>query len=102
MLTIGYALSLTWLGPVVNAVQNLVPATMRATASASMLLINNLIGIGFGTYMFGWLAERLTPAYGDEALRWSMIFGLGFYFLAALLMLLASRSLRRDWVQSEA
>lgn len=98
MLTIGYALSLAWLGPVVNATQNLVPPSMRATASASMLLINNLIGIGFGTYLFGWLAERLEPSYGDEALRWSMIYGLGFYFLAALLMLLASRSLRRDWV----
>ena len=46
-------LSLAWLGPVITAVQHLVPPNMRATASASILLINNLIGIGFGTYIFG-------------------------------------------------
>lgn len=96
LLAIGYALSLTWLGPVVHSVQTLVPAEMRATASAAMLLINNLIGIGFGTYFFGWLAVRLEPHLGDAALRWSMISGLCFYLLAALLMLLAARRLGKD------
>ncbi|WP_287812745.1 GIY-YIG nuclease family protein, partial [Pseudomonas sp.] len=34
------ALVYVWLGPVLTAVQHLVPAHMRATASASFLLIN--------------------------------------------------------------
>lgn len=101
-LAVGYALSLVWLGPVVNAVQNLVPRPQRATASACMLLINNLIGIGFGTYMFGWLADWLEPTYGVTALRWSMLYGLGFYLLAALLMLLAVKRLPADWVDDKA
>ena len=67
--TIPYMLSLAWLGPVVNAVQHLVPPAMRATASASMLLINNLIGIGFGTFIFGYLSDRLTPVYGSMPSR---------------------------------
>ena len=58
-------------------------------------------GGAFGTYMFGWLAERLVPTYGDSALRWAMIYGLGFYFLAALLMLLAAKRMRTDWVDDD-
>ena len=101
-LSIAYALSLAWLGPVVNAVQHLVAPPLRATASACMLLINNLIGIGFGTYMFGWLADWLQPSYGGESLRYAMLFGLGFYLLAALLMFGAAAMLKRDWFQAAA
>jgi len=97
LMTIAYALSLTWLGPVVNAVQNLVEPPLRATASACMLLINNLIGIGFGTYLFGWLADWLEPTYGTASLRYAMIFGLGFYLLASLFMAAAVFTLKRDW-----
>ena len=95
--TLPYMLSLAWLGPVVNAVQNLVPAAMRATASASLLLINNLIGIGFGTFIFGYLSDRLKPEYGADSLRIALLIGIGFYFVAGLLMLAASTLLKRDW-----
>lgn len=97
LLSVAYALALAWLGPVINAVQHLVAPPLRATASACMLLINNLIGIGFGTYMFGWLADALEPSYGASALRYSMLYGLGFYVLAGLLMLGAATTLKRDW-----
>ena len=102
LFTLPYMLSLAWLGPVVNAVQNLVPPAMRATASASMLLINNLIGIGFGTFIFGYLSDQLRPTYGDESLRYAILYGLGFYVLAGLLMLAASTFLKRDWYRSTA
>jgi hypothetical protein len=62
-----------------------------------MLLINNLIGIGFGTYMFGWLADWLEPSYGTAALRYSILYGLSSYLLASLLMLGAVTTLKRDW-----
>lgn len=97
LFTLPYMLSLAWLGPVVNAVQNLVPPAMRATASASMLLINNLIGIGFGTFIFGYVSDRLQPTYGDESLRYAILYGLGFYLVAGALMLAASMTLKRDW-----
>ena len=95
--TIPYMLSLAWLGPVINAVQHLVPPAMRATASASMLLINNLIGIGFGTFIFGFLSDELKPIYGEDALRMSIYYGLGFYLVAGVLMLGAAATLKRDW-----
>ena len=95
--TIPYMLSLAWLGPVVNAVQHLVPAAMRATASASLLLINNLIGIGFGTFIFGYLSDQLKPEYGADSLRIALLIGIGFYVVAGVLMLGAAALLKRDW-----
>ncbi|MDV3458384.1 MFS transporter [Sphingomonas sp. HF-S4] len=92
------ALVYVWLGPVLTAVQHLVPAHMRATASASFLLINNLIGLGLGSWAIGSLSKALTPAYGDEALRYAIAAGLCLYVVAGALMALASRFLKRGWV----
>jgi predicted MFS family arabinose efflux permease len=92
------ALAYVWLGPVITAVQHLVPAEMRATASASFLLINNLVGIGGGTFVLGALADSLAVGFGDDALRYAMLIALVFYLIAALLMVLAAKALRRDWV----
>ncbi len=102
LFTLPYMLSLAWLGPVVNAVQNLVPPAMRATASASMLLINNLIGIGFGTFIFGFLSDQLKPTYGANSLRYAILIGIGFYLLAGALMLGAAAYLKRDWYRAPA
>lgn len=93
------ALVYVWLGPVLTAVQHLVPAQMRATASASFLLINNLIGLGLGSWVIGLLSTGLTPAYGAaDALRYAIAAGLCLYLVAGALMALASRRLARDWV----
>jgi len=91
-------LNLAWLGPITASVQHLVPAPMRSTASAVFLLFNNLLGIAVGFYYFGWMSELLAPRFGDESLRWAIYTGMGFYVLAAVLLLLASRTLNRDWV----
>lgn len=91
-------LNLAWLGTVVAAVQHLVPATMRSTASALFLLINNLLGIAVGNYYFGAVSTALAPTYGQESMRYAIYSGLGFYVVATLLLLLASRTLKRDWL----
>ena len=98
LLLIPQALAYVWLGPVLSVVQHLVPAEHRATASASFLFINNLIGLGLGTLVLGALSDAMTAPFGEEALRYAMVAALGFYLVAALLMLLASRHLQRDWV----
>jgi Sugar phosphate permease len=92
------AMAYVWLGPVLGAVQHLVGPTARATASALFLLINNLIGLGGGIYALGRLSTALEPLYGAEALRYSMLWSLGLYLLAGLLMALAGPALRREWV----
>jgi len=92
------ALVYLWLAPVVTAVQHLVPAHMRATASASFLLINNLIGLGAGSFALGAVSDGLAARFGDEALRYAMLGGLSLYLLAGVLMWFASKPLRSDWV----
>lgn len=91
-------LNLVWLGPVITAVQHLVPATQRSTASACFLFVNNLIGLGLGTWYFGAVSDALTPRFGAEALRYAIYSGLGFYVVSAALFVLAARGLKRDWV----
>jgi MFS family permease len=91
-------LNLAWLGPITASIQHLVPAPMRSTASALFLLINNLLGIAVGFYYFGWMSDLLAPQFGDESLRWAIYTGMGFYLLAALLLIGASRTLKRDWI----
>jgi predicted MFS family arabinose efflux permease len=91
------ALGLMWLGPIIAAVQHIVPPTMRATASASFLFINNLIGIGFGTWFVGFMSDQVAPIYGDDSLRYSILYTLGFYLLSSLLYFIASRTLKQDW-----
>ncbi|PJG46326.1 MFS transporter [Sphingobium sp. LB126] len=92
------ALVYVWLGPVLTAVQHLVPAQMRATASATFLLINNLVGLGLGSWSVGALSDALTPQFGGEALRYAIVAALVFYLLAGLFMALAGKALRKDWV----
>jgi len=97
LFAIGQMLALAWLGPVIAAVQHIVPPNMRATASASFLFINNLIGIGFGTWFVGRMSDGMKSSYGDESLRYSILFTLGFYLLSSVFYFVASRSLKRDW-----
>jgi MFS family permease len=97
LFAIGQMLALAWLGPVIAAVQHIVPPNMRATASASFLFINNLIGIGFGIFFLGYMSDAMAAAHGADSLRYSILYGLAFYLLSALFYLIASRRLAKDW-----
>jgi predicted MFS family arabinose efflux permease len=97
VLLVPTALGLVWLGPVISAIQHLVRPDMRATASAIFLFINNLIGIGLGTYAIGALSDTLAMRFGDESLRYSILAGTGFYILAALFFFQAARWMDHDW-----
>ena len=100
LFAVGQMLALAWLGPVISAVQHIVPPNMRATASASFLFINNLIGIGVGTWLLGFMSDRMTAAHGADSLQYSILYGLGFYLLSASIYFVASTRLRRDWYRA--
>jgi MFS family permease len=99
LLLIPNALNILWLGPVITAVQHLVPRAMRSTASASFLLINNLIGLGVGPYLIGSVSESLKQSYGAESLRYAAVGCTIFYVIAGALMLLCVPRLRTAWVE---
>jgi MFS family permease len=92
------ALALVWLGPTICAVQHLVVPRMRAFASASFLFINNLIGLGLGTLLIGWLSDHFAVRHGTEALRYAILTGTGFYVISAGLFMWTARRLAQDWL----
>ena len=101
LLLVGNAVNILWLGPVVTAVQHLVPRPMRSTASATFLLINNLVGLGVGPWLMGRISDALKSTYGADALRDAAAVCLVFYLFAALLMFAAARSLKSSWVTDQ-
>lgn len=101
LLLVGSAVNILWLGPIVTAVQHLVPRAMRSTASASFLLINNLIGLGVGPWLMGRLSDGLEATHGANALRDAAVACLGFYLLAALLVVLSLGSLKGSWIADQ-
>lgn len=74
-----------YLGPSISVAHRLVPASMRAMASAVFFLVINLVGLGFGPLVVGMLSDALTPSLGVEALRWAMS---GLSIMSALAILL--------------
>ena len=101
LLLVGNAVNILWLGPVTTAVQHLVPRPMRSTASASFLLINNLVGLGIGPLLMGRLSDALKATYGADALRDAAVLCLAFYLVAAVLMFISAPFLKLSWVSDE-
>jgi predicted MFS family arabinose efflux permease len=86
-----------WLGPVFALTQTLVRIRMRAVASAILLFVVNLIGLGLGPQVVGALNDSLRPSFGDAAVRWSLAgVVLSMSAWASLHFALAARTLARD------
>ena len=89
-------LSATWSAPTYAVVQGLVSLRMRAMASAVLLFVLNLIGLGLGPQCVGLLNDLLDATYGTEAIRYSLLaIGLGKAW-GAVHSMLAARSLRAE------
>lgn len=52
--------SYTYLGPAFGVIQNVVDVRRRATATALLLFVVNMIGLGAGPPLVGWLIDHLT------------------------------------------
>lgn len=89
-------LSAIWFGPVYALTQTLVRPNMRATASAVLLFVINLIGLGLGPLAVGMLNDMLAPSYGAHAIRYSLLVLGVANILAALHFMLAARTIRAD------
>jgi MFS family permease len=86
-----------WLGPTFATVQSLVGLRMRSMASAILLFVFNLIGLGLGPQSVGILNDTVFAAEGETAIRWSLLtVAVVMNLWAALHFALAARSLRQD------
>jgi len=63
-------LNAAYYGPAFACVHGLVRPQARAMASAVMLFLQNLIGLGLGPLLFGMASEMLKPTVGVESVRY--------------------------------
>ncbi len=64
----------TYLGNTIATTHAIVSPRMRATASAILFLILNIIGLGAGPWTVGFVSDLLAPTLGAESLRYSMLY----------------------------
>ncbi|WP_081944868.1 spinster family MFS transporter [Sphingopyxis sp. MWB1] len=70
LLIVPTVLNTAYYGPTYACVQGLVRPQGRAVAASIMLFGQNLIGLGFGPFLFGVLSDLLAPTYGQESVRY--------------------------------
>jgi MFS family permease len=85
-----------YLGPTFSITQALAPLRMRAVASAFMLFLLNLIGLGLGPQIVGIASDLLAPHLEGESLRGALALVVIFNFWSGAHYFLGARSLRAD------
>lgn len=93
LLAIPFALYNMYLAPVLTILQNNVPAAQRSTASAILLFILNLIGLGCGPLFVGLVSDMATSFGQEQGLQIGMFALLPFFALASLAHLGTARAL---------
>ncbi|AMO67237.1 spinster family MFS transporter [Zhongshania aliphaticivorans] len=87
----------SYLGNVIAMSHGLVGLSMRATASAILFFIINIIGLGLGPWSVGLLSDLLTPSFGGAALGMALLYIVpAIMMMSALFFYAASRNLQRD------
>ena len=80
-----------YLGPTIAIAHHLVKPSMRATTSAILFFILNIVGLGCGPVVTGMISDYLAPEYGVESLRYALIFS-SLVILIAVVQYLRSGS----------
>lgn len=86
-----------YLGNTLAMTHGLVGLRMRALASAILFFILNIIGLGIGPWLTGYLSDVLSPTFGNESLRMAMLYLLPAAMTWSVVHLfLAARHLEKD------
>lgn len=88
-------------GPVYAALTAIVPPSMRATTIALFLFCVNMVGQIVGPLAIGLLNDRWASAYGDDAIRYSMILGGVCALVAAVILAWAARHIAADMTEGK-
>jgi hypothetical protein len=91
-----YAISNMYVGPMLSTIQNLVRPNMRATTSAIMLFLLNMVGLGGGPFLVGFMNDQLSGIYGAEAIRYSFLLVALISTSASLFFWRSGSTLRED------
>ena len=96
LLIVPMALSVTFTAPALALVANLAPHNARATASAMLMLVFNLVGMGGGPLLIGMISDAMIPRHGVESLRIALLWIAPIALLAAAAQYAVSRAVRHD------
>lgn len=96
LLFIPTVLNAAYYGPTFACVHGLVRPQARAMASAVMLFLQNLIGLGLGPLLFGIASEMLKPAVGVESVRYVLYGAAWLGLIPAFFFWRASLRLNRE------
>ena len=88
----------TGMGPGLAAIQSLAEASLRATATAIILLLSAILGQGLGPTLVGLSSDLLTSSLNDMALSVSLIAVQITLFWSAIHFYLGGRGFSRDVV----
>jgi predicted MFS family arabinose efflux permease len=92
----------SYAGATFAMVQGLAKPHMRAMAAASVLFVMNLGGLGLGPTIIGFMNDWLTPRFGIEAIRVSMLIIGVPHVVAAIFGVLSARTLREDLAAAQS
>jgi len=84
-----------YLAPALAVVSNYAPPAQRTTASALLLFVLNLVGLGCGPVFVGMVSDWAKPVYGAGALTIGMYALAPFFIVAAIAHLFAAHALSR-------
>lgn len=99
LMLIPMAACIVYVAPALALVQNLTAPRSRATASAVLMLMFNIVGLGLGPLFVGMISDALKPEYGDESLRWALMAIIPFAVAAGLAQYAMTRHLDKDFAK---
>jgi predicted MFS family arabinose efflux permease len=91
----------TYLAPSFALNQGLVPMQMRSVASAFILFVANIIGLGLGPQTVGILSDVFRAQHGAESLRYALLTLACVNVWSAFHYFMASRTLRDDLLKAK-
>jgi MFS family permease len=102
LLTVPILVGGVYLAPTFALVQNLVGVRMRATAAALLLFIINLVGLGAGPLVVGFMADLLEPMFAQHAVRYALLIFSALGLWGAWHYWVAPRTLKEDLERAAA
>ena len=94
------AANATYVGPVMAAIQTMIPDRMRAMTIAIFLFVTNLIGLGAGPVAIGYLSDMLRAEFGADSLRWALLVTVLVNLWAVFHFVRAARFIKADMART--
>jgi MFS family permease len=87
-----------YIGPILGLLQNVTPATMRATVCAILLFAANIANLLLAPQIIGWMSDWFAASFGagDQSLRWALLLLAPTGLWAAWHLWAAGKTIRGD------